>query len=115
MIFDATKPVQTRDGKGARVLCTDAKAPYPLVALIAHGNGEVARHYSSDGATMRNSKSVKPLPDDLINIPKRRWAVLFMDGTYEQCKDEDEARSYIGNSAIACIEFTEGQGLEDKS
>lgn len=32
--FDPTKPVQTRDGRKARIICTDAKGVLPIIALV---------------------------------------------------------------------------------
>ena len=40
--FDPTKPVQTRDGREARIICTDVerKGDWPIVALIKTSDGE---------------------------------------------------------------------------
>jgi hypothetical protein len=34
MSIDFTKPVQTRDGRPVRILCTDAPSCYPVIGLI---------------------------------------------------------------------------------
>jgi len=39
MSFDPTKPVQTRDGRKARILYTDIKSGYPIVALTTEPGG----------------------------------------------------------------------------
>lgn len=31
-------PICTRDGKNARIICTDAKGDYPVIALIEESN-----------------------------------------------------------------------------
>lgn len=42
-------PVITKNGLPARVICTDAKGKYPLVALILEDNLEVPVKYALDG------------------------------------------------------------------
>ena len=41
----------TRDGRNARIICTDAKALYPIIALVESPNhvDEIARSYTKDG------------------------------------------------------------------
>jgi len=38
--FDPSKPVQTRDGLPARIICTDAKCDFPIIGLITIMNGK---------------------------------------------------------------------------
>ena len=41
----------TRDGRNARIICTDAKALYPIIALVESPNhvDEIASSYTKDG------------------------------------------------------------------
>lgn len=67
MTFDPTKPVQTRDGRKARILCTDFQADGPIVAAVSYWNGEeVLVRYQNTGIhfTARYDQL------DLINIPE---------------------------------------------
>ena len=66
--FDPTKPVQTRDGREARIICTDVerKGDWPIVALIKTSDGERPYLYKEDGCTFEDRRMD---PDDLINIP----------------------------------------------
>jgi hypothetical protein len=67
--FDPTKPVQTRDGRSARIICTDRVGGAPIVALVKIGLNEEANYgYRSDG--VRYSKN-GDRSDDLVNIPQR--------------------------------------------
>lgn len=67
--FDPTKPVQTRDGRKARIICTDVRDDYyPIMALVQGCTGEYAMSYTGDGSHHHRSH-VGDLPDDLINIP----------------------------------------------
>lgn len=44
------KPVCTRDGAKARIICFDAKSDAPIIALITTDDGtEIAFDYLSDG------------------------------------------------------------------
>ena len=73
----ATK-VQTRDGRKARIICTDANCARPIVALITTvvGVEEVRTHILS-GRYFNDVES----PSDLINVPetKSSW-VAVVDG-----------------------------------
>jgi hypothetical protein len=68
-MFDPTKPVQTRDGRKARIICSDRKHPggqLLLVSLITNSNGveEVSLH-AMNGSVLAISEH----HNDLINIP----------------------------------------------
>jgi len=65
MTFDPTKPVQTRDGRKARIICTDKKSISTIVALVEDENGEEGIiSYLGSGTVFINGES----PVDLINI-----------------------------------------------
>jgi hypothetical protein len=74
MSIDFTKPVQCRDGRSVRILCTDANSVAgTVVALIkdVHGNEHV-EHWYSDGCFMAD----KTVDDrDLINVPPHKKKV----------------------------------------
>jgi hypothetical protein len=64
--LDVTKPVQTRDGRKVRILCTDRDdLYYPIVALI--GANAVLNIYTKDGKYdwMKREEHGR----DLINVP----------------------------------------------
>lgn len=72
--FDPTKPVQTRDGRKARIISTDAKVfcdgvPQPILALVEVCDGkEDAVSYCLNGNYFPHSKDF--CDSDLINIPE---------------------------------------------
>lgn len=77
--FDPTKPVQTRDGRPARIIATDAEGTYPIVALIVGRTGTESPHtYMLNGAWHKRSHSGA---QDLINIPEKRevWVNVYPD------------------------------------
>lgn len=68
MTFDPTKPVQTRDGRKARIICTDRVGiGSKIIALILEGHGEEAHAYKDDGSFWYADECHDYR--DLINIP----------------------------------------------
>ncbi len=67
--LDLTKPVQTRDGRKARIICTDRlHGVEPIVALVTEQDGvEYAADYRTNGRFLNFSES----DWDLINVPER--------------------------------------------
>ena len=63
--FDPTKPVQTRSGKKARIICTDRRGhnERPIIALVDHGGNETVLSYYPDGTLEGDD-------NDLVNIPE---------------------------------------------
>ena len=67
MKFDPTKPVQTLDGRKARIIATDRKGGLPIVALVEDATGcEIVFLQRSDGRWGENDVS----PHDLVNVPE---------------------------------------------
>lgn len=70
--FDPSKPVQTRDGRKARIIAADIFGrPHALVALVNNGKMEETLTYFTDGRYYSSEDS----PLDLVNIPEKveRW------------------------------------------
>lgn len=77
--FDSTKPVQTRGGEPARIICTDRAPPYSIVALI--DSSERVEIFTKDGKFVDEEHETD---DDLINIPEQieSWFYRSPDGAY---------------------------------
>lgn len=81
--FDPTKPVQTRDGRTARILCTDYKAKRhgrdimrPILALVAtrlDPESEVVYTFCPDGKHTPEQE----MGLDLVNIPEKGYVVIW--------------------------------------
>lgn len=105
--FDPTKPARTRDGRSVRILCTDAKGDFSIVALIDdETGGEIVRLYDSQGRPASAEAGLY-----LINAPDRcaRWTALFggpgplcVSGTYNS---RQEIENRHGNKFCALIEI----------
>ena len=119
MTFDPTKSVQTRDGKPARIICTDAKNAdgRPMIVLVEVPKGhETAISYAANGRYAAEKHDF-----DLINVPQKhkRWLNIYSGtnwpflGTHFATRAEADQEAYP-NTRIACIEieFTEGEGLD---
>jgi hypothetical protein len=102
-------------GLPARIICKDAKGPYPVVALVKHVDGvsEVARFFTLSG------EGTIALFSRIINAPapKRkfvRWVNFYeAAGLAYPYGSRGEAAERAGSARTACIrvEFEEGDGL----
>lgn len=77
MSLDLTKPMQTRDGRKARIVCTDRVADdYTLVALVVSKLGnEMPEVYLPSGTKWRGMDC----PDDLVNVKTKKsgWINVY--------------------------------------
>ena len=81
-MIDFDKPVQTRDGRKVRILCTDGPGDTPIIGLV-DGNSypsiwkEGGKHASS--------------PTDLVNVPETRvvWLNVEKNAVYPHDTMED--------------------------
>ena len=125
MTFDPTKPVQTRDGKKARIKATDLANPeYPIVALVTDntpGGLEYPIIYTRDGFKYSTRKETQ---DDLINIPERIkrevWINVYpegssIDGGVSPYSQKSKADEYAHRERLACvrvvIDCEKGEGI----
>lgn len=83
MTFDTTKPVQTRDGRKARIICVDRKSHNrPIVALISDADGvERSAYFTADGQWNSREQG----STDLVNISEEtsRWVNFYAGAGYE--------------------------------
>lgn len=114
--FDPTKPCKTRDGREARIICTDATLPgFPIVALVGTGAAEGMIHYTNDGRY--RSSSTCESSYDLINTPKtiEGWVNIYCERICGQSfhRTKEDAGNAANAGRIACvhISFEEGEGL----
>lgn len=111
MIFDPEKPVQTRDGRKARIICTDrvARNEGPVVALVDESGHEESWFYTKSGRLFGMSEEDDL---DLINIPEEHEVMV----TCQRHRGDGEIGCVVGKpnsawKAIASkrITFTEGE------
>lgn len=69
------KPVCTRDGRKARIICFDAKGDKPIIALVEMGTAETPNNYPIDGKAI----STKETPCDLMMLSEKKegWVNVY--------------------------------------
>ena len=106
-LANPSRKVVTRDGRRARIICTDMKSKTnPVVALIENGSGyEELITFSKNGEYAVNEWS----RDDLFFAPEKHegWVNIYKSnyGDYElsqvyQRKEDAETEKYINDSDV---------------
>ena len=72
------KPVYTRDGRKARIICFDAKGTFPIIALVDENAEEYAFSYTEDG---KFSSETAISNKDLMMLPEKKkgWVNIYED------------------------------------
>lgn len=102
-----SRKVVTRYGKNARIICTDAKNVYSVVALIAEDKSERVETYLKDGIYGEGRQSC----DDLFFAPEKHegWVNVYRTQGKLGCvfiyDSEKEARRNGGETAIATVKI----------
>lgn len=114
--FDPTKPVRTRDGRPARIICTDAKkGDYPIIALVTERESENEEPWTFTAEGKFNGCLQDAM--DLVNAPQRhvRWVNFYRGAACSAHVSQGRANDLAGPGRIACIRvpFEEGEGLDD--
>ena len=97
------KPVCTRDGRKARIICFDRDWDMSIVALVSDPLGESVHYYLSNGKVNFYGQS----DEDLMMLPEKKegWMNVYKDSVYDT-KDEaligrSEIRDYIDTIKIS--------------
>ena len=107
-----SRKVVTREGRSARIICTDAKREYPIIALLDEEYGyEAICGFNRDGRAMKDIKT----QDDLFFAPEKHegWINVcrtFRDGEpYCACTiyQSEEVAKKMGGVATIKIEWEE--------
>lgn len=108
--LDLTKPVQTRDGRAVRILCTDAQGQFPVVALVTDQEGkEQVVMYTANGRLYLEGFDSN---FDLVNVktePKPMWewyANLYPQKLSMLSADPQYTKRTRGASSIGAIKLT---------
>ena len=101
-----SRKLVTGDGrKVTRVLCTDARGPFPVVVLVERFDrrSDVAHSYTSDGHYYEKGEH----PADLFFTPEKRegWINLYKDaeGNYVTSQVYERKESAEASSCRTCI------------
>jgi len=117
MKLDTTKPVETREGRPARIVCKDDGTAWPIIAMIMNAGGTEWPHkHSADGACASRCTE-----QDLVNVPEKRTLDVWLN-RYPQyiCPfaypSEADADRGAGPDRIDCVhtvrEYVVGEGMK---
>lgn len=93
----AGKPVCTRDGRNARIICWDKKGNYPIVALIQDADNSEHIEYYTENGIFSNGGNEKNRDLMMFTRKKEGWLNIYKDF-------ED---------TVCCVYPTEKEALED--
>lgn len=112
---DPSKKVVTRDGKSARIICTDYKSDYPIIGLVSIAvNKEIAYNFKENGRfySTEVEESHLDLFFDITPNKKEGWVNVYSMGIKKarQCGNifgtEKEALNFKGDkNYIATIKI----------
>lgn len=89
--LDLNKPVQTRDGRPVRILCTNRKSKYPIVGLVLKEDGsETTESWLADGGYHYPAGIGE---NDLVNVPPKP-VKYYVDVFSNQCGGISLSRAY---------------------
>lgn len=98
------KPVCTRDGREARIICFDRIGKHPIIALVKNGESEDAYFYHNNG---KDNKEDREKDYDLVMKPeiKSGWININKNnGFYET--EEDAKKNQPNDDFVAVkVEF----------
>ena len=108
-LANPSRKIITRDGRNVRIICTDAKSKYPIVALIKnpHNNTEYPSLFTKKGKYASDMQ----YPDDLFFAPEKHkgWinvykckSGFFTLGIYP---DKEHAEERAGTNCVATVKI----------
>ena len=73
-----SRKVVTRDGRGVRIKCTDAKGGHPVIGLVDRGDYEAPKSFTKDGRLWDNTENNS---NDLFFAPEKHegWVNIYRD------------------------------------
>lgn len=112
MATDLTKPVQTRNGRPARIVSTSLRGPYPIAAIVSlEGGHEAVISLTPEG---RFTVGDGECAFDLVNVPETHtfWLNIYENRMFRH-PSRGRANLLAEADRIACVEvtYTEGEGL----
>ena len=110
-LTNPSKKVVTREGKPARIICTDARGEYPVIALIEHYQEtlDVTFSFTKDGKWCTDGTNSNK--DLFFALEKHEgWTNVYEEGTNRYldgciCSTEEEAKRIRGCGYITTIKI----------
>ena len=110
-LTNPSRKVVTREGKPARIICTDARGEYPVIALIEHYQEtlDVTFSFTKDGKWCTDGTNSNK---DLFFAPEKHegWVNVYEEGTNRYldgciCVTKEEAKRIRGCGYITTIKI----------
>ena len=95
----AGKPVCTRDGRKARIICFDRNSNKPIVALITTNDREYLTEYYCDGRISHNSSE----SNDLMMLPEKKEGWIIVSKNASIYDSLDDAKKSFDSDKELCI------------
>ena len=88
------KPVCTRDGRKARIICFDAKGEHPIIALVTDGVQESPYNYTKEG--YYHTEGVETMAD-LMMLPEKKegWVNVYKNQIHDTPESAEEGHKGI--------------------
>lgn len=102
-----SRKVVTRDGRGVRIKCTDAKGGHPVIGLVDRGDYEAPKSFTKDGRLWDNTENNS---NDLFFAPEKHegWINVYGKAVSRIYDSEEEAKDRANNAcATIKIEWEE--------
>ena len=99
-----SKPVCTRDGRKARIICFDLKNDeYPIVAAVGNDSSETLFSYTTNGEIANGIESDK----DLMMLPEKKegWVNVYKERIYDTKEEAIEA-TYDGVTYVDTVKIS---------
>ena len=104
----AGKPVCTRDGRKARIICWDKKGLVPIVALIEYENSEIFLAYYNNGRHKIRERSDNDLmmllekKEGWVNVYNSLGVITFSHNPYDTKEEamKDKGKYYVDTVKI---------------
>ena len=99
-LANPNRKIITRDGRDARIICTNAKGNFPIIALVeTHNDIEVAIRLNEDGHFYNDTEDSRDL---FFAIEKQEgWINIYLDA---------ENEGYVGTRIYKSKEDAENDG-----
>ena len=103
-----SQKIVTRDGREARIICTDMKGEHPIMALIPDKQEELAYRYLRNGRQLTYTDS--PLDLCFPTTKKEGWVNIYSEQEYRHPGEnifttKEEAIKYKDINYIATIKI----------
>ena len=109
-LINPSRKIVTKSGKPVRIICTDAKGKYPIIALISNKNGnEASFEFTKDGLWSADCENSL----DLFFVPTKQegWISIYKSlydlycGDVFKTKEEAEKMGKLSKNYITTIKI----------